>query len=63
MTINTVLRPKIISILKKKFLEELIPYFLFTVILVSDTSRKKNLEYNKTIQFGRSVAITYGTDL
>jgi hypothetical protein len=43
----------------KKFCEELIAYFPFTVILVSDTtSRKKALVYtrnkiNKTIQSGR----------
>jgi hypothetical protein len=60
------------SKVNKKFSEELIPYFPFTVILVSDTrSRKKTLarmrnEVNKTIQFGRlqcSVGITDGRDL
>jgi hypothetical protein len=42
----------------RKFWEELIAYFPFTVILVSDTSRKKTLvcmrnEFNKTKKFWR----------
>jgi hypothetical protein len=42
----------------KNFSEELIAYFPFTVLLVSDKRRKKNLvsmcnEVNKTIIFGR----------
>jgi hypothetical protein len=64
MTTNAVLIQKIIFILNEKLLEELIPYFLFTVILVFDTSREKTLEHmhnidNKTIQFGRPQCCYY----
>jgi hypothetical protein len=43
----------------KKFWEELIAYFPFTVILVSDTIRRKKAsvrmrnEVNKKVQFGK----------
>jgi hypothetical protein len=52
----------------KKFWEELVAYFPFTVILISDTSRKKTLvcmrnEFKQHSFGGYSVAINVGTDL
>jgi hypothetical protein len=59
----------LVVILKsKKFWEELIAYFLFTVIISSDTNRNKTLacmrkEVNKQLNVGGcNVGITNGKD-